>query len=42
VAVDRLHLSDVLIALRNEGYAIDRKTGLFIENSADSILVAAE
>jgi adenine-specific DNA methylase len=26
--VDDLHLSDVLIALRNEGYTIDRKTGL--------------
>jgi 16S rRNA G966 N2-methylase RsmD len=26
--VDRLHLGDVLIALRNAGYAIDRKTGL--------------
>jgi hypothetical protein len=26
--VDHLHLSDVLIALRNAGYTIDRKTGL--------------
>lgn len=26
--VDHLHLSDVLIALRNAGYVIDRKTGL--------------
>jgi hypothetical protein len=26
--LDHLHLSDVLIALRNAGYSIDRKTGL--------------
>jgi len=26
--VDKLHLSDVLIALRNAGYTMDRKTGL--------------
>lgn len=26
--VDHLHLSDVLVALRNEGYAVDGKTGL--------------
>ena len=42
LAVDHLHLSDVLIALRNGGYAIDRKTGLLIENAVDSISVAAE
>ena len=26
--VDHLHLSDVLIAPRNAGYSVDRKTGL--------------
>jgi hypothetical protein len=26
--LDGLHLSDVLIALRNAGYSVDRKTGL--------------
>jgi hypothetical protein len=28
--LDELHLGDVLIALRNAGYAVDRKTGLLI------------
>ncbi|MEM7503799.1 MAG: DNA methyltransferase [Pseudomonadota bacterium] len=28
LTLDALHLSDVLIALRNNGYAVDRKTGL--------------
>jgi 16S rRNA G966 N2-methylase RsmD len=28
VMLDNLHLSDVLIALRNAGYAVDRKTGM--------------
>jgi hypothetical protein len=28
VMLDDLHLSDVLIALRNAGYAVDRKTGM--------------
>lgn len=28
LALDELHLGDVLIALRNAGYSIDRKTGL--------------
>ena len=28
LVLDKLHLGDVLIALRNAGYAIDRKTGL--------------
>jgi 16S rRNA G966 N2-methylase RsmD len=39
--VDHLHLSDVLIALRDSGYAIDRKTGLLIKNEAE-VPVAAE
>jgi hypothetical protein len=39
--VDHLHLSDVLIALRNAGYSIDRKTGL-LTNSGTEIAVAAE
>jgi 16S rRNA G966 N2-methylase RsmD len=30
--VDHLHLSDVLIALRNAGYTIDRKTGLLTKD----------
>lgn len=36
--LDQLHLGDVLIALRNAGYAIDSKTGLLatIENQAAS------
>jgi hypothetical protein len=38
--VDHLHLSDVLIALRNEGYVIDRKTGLLTENDPTVILAA--
>jgi hypothetical protein len=28
LVVDDLHLGDVLMALRNAGYSIDRKTGL--------------
>jgi DNA-directed RNA polymerase subunit RPC12/RpoP len=34
--LDDLHLGDVLIALRKEGYAIDRKTGL-LRNGSDQI-----
>lgn len=35
IILDDLHLGDVLIALRNAGYAIDRKTGkLYIEGSS--------
>jgi hypothetical protein len=33
--VDHLHLSDVLIALRNAGYSIDRKSGLLTRNTAE-------
>lgn len=33
--VDHLHLSDVLIALRNAGYSIDRKSGLLTTNTAE-------
>jgi 16S rRNA G966 N2-methylase RsmD len=39
--VDHLHLSDVLIALRNAGYSIDRKTGLLTKTRSD-MAVAAE
>jgi hypothetical protein len=28
LALDKLHLGDVLVALRNAGYALDPKTGL--------------
>ena len=31
--LDRLHLGDVLIALRNAGYTVDRKTGLLRHES---------
>jgi hypothetical protein len=31
--VDHLHLSDVLIALRNAGYSVDRKSGLLTRSS---------
>ena len=34
--LDELHLGDVLIALRNAGYAVDRKTGLLIASAAKS------
>jgi hypothetical protein len=39
--VDHLHLSDVLIALRNAGYSIDRKSGLLVR-SASGMAAAAE
>lgn len=39
--VDRLHLTDVLIALRNAGYTIDRKTG-FLKQEIPETAVAAE
>ena len=38
LALDELHLGDVLIALRNAGYSIDRKTGLLCGNTAHSAL----
>jgi 16S rRNA G966 N2-methylase RsmD/predicted RNA-binding Zn-ribbon protein involved in translation (DUF1610 family) len=34
--LDELHLGDVLIALRNAGYSIDRKTGRLSKEGADS------
>jgi 16S rRNA G966 N2-methylase RsmD len=40
LAVDHLHLSDVLIALRDAGYTIDRKKGLLIRT--EDMPVAAE
>lgn len=39
--VDHLHLSDVLIALRNAGYSVDRKTGLLTREATEA-MVAAE
>jgi hypothetical protein len=38
--VDHLHLSDVLIALRNAGYSIDRKTGLLTDANAATAIAA--
>jgi hypothetical protein len=38
--VDHLHLSDVLIALRNAGYRIDPKSGLLSHHG--DVLAAAE
>ena len=35
-ALDGLHLGDVLIALRNAGYGVDRKTGLLYVDSVGS------
>jgi hypothetical protein len=32
--VDHLHLSDVLIPLRNAGYRIERKSGLLVREAA--------
>lgn len=40
--LDHLHLSDVLIALRNAGYDIDRKTGLLARSEAIDLAGAAE
>lgn len=39
LVLDHLHLSDVLIALRNAGYRVNRKTGRIEE---DSLAIAAE
>ena len=36
LVLDELHLGDVLIALRNAGYSVDRKTGLLYGNIAHS------
>lgn len=41
-AVDHLHLSDVLVALRNAGYGIDPKTGLLASADAPDLAAAAE
>lgn len=38
--VDHLHLSEVLIALRNAGYSVDRKTGLFARNVSVAAVAA--
>lgn len=40
--VDRLHLGDVLVALRNAGYTIDPKTGLLASRRVPDIAAAAE
>lgn len=39
--VDNLHLSDVLIALRNAGYSVDRKSGILIKNKTEMAVAAA-
>jgi hypothetical protein len=39
--VDHLHLSDVLIALRNAGYTVDPKKGLLIRAIEDIAVAAA-
>ena len=38
--VDHLHLSDVLIALRNAGYGIEGKSGLLVRSAAKSSVAA--
>ena len=35
LVLDELHLGDVLIALRNAGYGVDRNTGLLYGDIAD-------
>ena len=39
LTLDELHLSDVLIALRNAGYGVDRKTGLLYGDIAHSAVI---
>ena len=39
LVLDGLHLGDVLIALRNAGYGVDRKTGLLYDNFADAAVL---
>ena len=39
IVLDEFHLGDVLIALRNSGYCIDRKTGLLIGDRAHSAVL---
>ena len=39
LVLDELHLGDVLIALRNAGYAVDRKTGLLYGDTAHSAVL---
>lgn len=41
LVVDHLHLTDVLIALRNAGYSIDRKSGLLINSRTETRVAAA-
>ena len=38
LVLDDLHLGDVLIALRNSGYRVDRKTGLLVGDSAQQAI----
>jgi hypothetical protein len=38
--VNHLHLSDVLMALRNVGYSIDRKSGLLKKNRSEMAFAA--
>ncbi|HET6628178.1 MAG TPA: hypothetical protein VFG91_00220, partial [Woeseiaceae bacterium] len=39
--LDKLHLADVLVALRKSGFSIDRKTGLLFRESAKKELSSA-
>ena len=39
LVLDDLHLGDVLIALRNAGYSVDRKTGLLYSDAARSAVL---
>ena len=39
LVLDKLHLGDVLIALRNAGYSVDRKTGLLYSDIAHSAVL---
>jgi hypothetical protein len=41
-AIDHLHLSDVLIALRNQGFEVDHKTGLLTAGREAEASLAAE
>jgi hypothetical protein len=40
--LDHLHLGDVLIALRNAGYAVDRKTGLLRQESGAAKIASSD
>ena len=40
--LDDLHLTDVLLALRNAGYTTNHKTGLLVEGSTPTTLISGE